>query len=105
MVEPQSEPDRALIARWLSGIQAVRSGAIPTFFLPDADTGELVPVVTPGNATAVENHMRDVYAQQYPDLAIIDAEAVEIMGELNPGPQPVQTKFDVTLQQESELLS
>jgi|ERR1039458_3142982 hypothetical protein len=88
--EPQLGPGLALINRWLVGIGTVRSGAVPTFFLPDPDTGELVPSVTPQNATAVENRIRYIYSENYPELAIIDAESVEIMGELNPGPLPVQ---------------
>jgi hypothetical protein len=88
-VESQPDPERARVDAWLIEIQALREGRLDTYRIHDLDTESEIEL-TPENFIAVETRIREIYSEQYPDLAVIDAEAVEIRGELNPGPQPIE---------------
>jgi hypothetical protein len=83
--EPKPDPVRTKVDEWLVGIQATREGRADMFFIRHID--DSVETVTTENVDEVEARIRNAFGEIYPDLIIIDAEATEIMGDLNPGPQ------------------
>jgi len=88
-VELQPDPERARIDTWLTEIQAVRDGRrTDSYRIYDPDTESEIEL-TPENFIAVETRIREIYSGRYLDLAAIDAEAIEIRGELNPGPEAI----------------
>src|SRR5438445_8747309 len=85
-VEPKPDPVREKVDEWLSGIQATREGSANVFFIRGSDNRS--EMVTAENADEVETRIRGGFSELYPDLIVIEGEAVEIAGELNAGPSP-----------------